>query len=406
MKHLFKFFAICLLWSSAASAQVGPSFTGTVTMSNGVSNSSPGRLDITNPGPAQGFYLGDGTWFSTSIPYFRPDTVNQGMAFDLMPNGNAANTWEDICSTDIVSDSTDYECLHLQKNSAGIGLIETTASGTGTARDLQLQPTATTAQRVLIGGDSSPVGKFEIVQGGTPSEANTGLSILSAQNDTALMMGAYAANYSYIQSEIRGSSNSGRPLVLMPLGGVVGIGAVTSPNSMLQVHGEIQPGTASGACASGNNGAIRYASGILYVCLGTAWDSIVPLVSTEYSTNSSTSASTTLSAADLNVAASFEHVLDMTGAITVASNAQLPTVAALVAAWGAITPVAINQTYKIRVRNYGGSGSGVWTIINASNSSWTITGTATIAVGAWREYQVTFTSLTAAVLQDLGAGVI
>jgi hypothetical protein len=96
----------------------------------------------------------------------------------------------------------------------------------------------------------------------------------------------------------------------------------------------------------------------------------------------------------------------MTGAITVASNAQLPTVAALVAAWGAITPVAINQTYKIRVRNHGGSGSGVWTIINASNSSWTITGTATIAVGAWREYQVTFTSLTAAVLQDLGAGVI
>ncbi len=256
-----------------ASPSSGPTVFGTLTVSNGTGIPTPGRIDVTNPGPALGYYIGGGTWYTTAIPYLRPDTANGSLAFDLMPNGNSASVWEDICSTDIVANSTNYECLHLSKLASGLGLIETTASGTGKARDIQIQPTATNSQRVIIGGDSSPTGKVEIVQGGYPIEANFGLSILSVTSDTALAFGAYAGNYSYIQSEIRGSSWTGRPLVLMPNGGTVGVGT-TTPHSLLQVNGEVQVGSGGGSCATANNGAIRYSNGTLYYCTGTTWTAL------------------------------------------------------------------------------------------------------------------------------------
>ena len=125
-----------------------------------------------------------------------------------------------------------------------------------------------------------------------------------------------------------------------------------------------------------------------------------PAQPTEFSTNSSTSSSTSLAAADINVVAAFGHTLSMTGAITVASNAQLPTVAALVAAWGAGSPVVVGQTYSFRVINTGGTGAGAWTI--TTNTGWTLHGTMTVLVGNWRDFIITFTSLSAATLQTIG----
>ena len=124
-----------------------------------------------------------------------------------------------------------------------------------------------------------------------------------------------------------------------------------------------------------------------------------------YSTNSSTSASTLLVAADIS-GGSIEHTLNLTGAISAASNAQLPTVTNLLATLG-ITNLTVktNQTYKLRIINSAGTGSGIWTV--TTNTGWTLNGTMTIAVGATRDFYVTITdplSSITATLQSIGTG--
>ena len=119
-----------------------------------------------------------------------------------------------------------------------------------------------------------------------------------------------------------------------------------------------------------------------------------------YSTNASTSASTVLTAADIPIGVN-EHTLNLTGAITVASNAQLPAVLDLIAA---IVP-SVGQTCKLRIINGGGTGSGVWTI--TTNTGWTLNGTMTLASAkGYRDFYITLTSLTTATLQSLGGGTI
>jgi hypothetical protein len=118
-----------------------------------------------------------------------------------------------------------------------------------------------------------------------------------------------------------------------------------------------------------------------------------------YNTNSGTSG-IVLTAP--NISGGFVEVdLGLTGAITTAINVQLPTVAALVAL---LQNGAVGQAWKLRVINVGGTSSGVFTI--TTNTGWTIGGTATVAVGGWREFLVTLTSLTAqtATLQSVGTG--
>ena len=122
-----------------------------------------------------------------------------------------------------------------------------------------------------------------------------------------------------------------------------------------------------------------------------------------YISNSSASASTLLTKDDISKATNSPDVqevtLNMAGAITGASNAQLPTVANLLSNMG--NPIAL-QTYKLRIINGGGSGPGIWTV--TTNTGWTLTGTMTIPVGGWREFYVALTSLTAATLQSIGTG--
>lgn len=118
-----------------------------------------------------------------------------------------------------------------------------------------------------------------------------------------------------------------------------------------------------------------------------------------YNTDAQT-ATIVLTAADLS-GGEIETVLGLTGAISTAQNAQLPTVAALVAA---IPNGSVGQTYKLRIMNVGGTSSGVFTI--TTNTGWTLTGTMTIAVGAYRDFLVTLTALNAAVLQNIGGGTV
>lgn len=115
-----------------------------------------------------------------------------------------------------------------------------------------------------------------------------------------------------------------------------------------------------------------------------------------YNTNTAT-ASTTLTAANVDTGALAETTLGMTGTLAGVANAQLPTVAALVA----IQPdFAAGASYKLRIINP--AGGFTWTV--TTNTGWTLNGAMTIPTATWRDFYVTFTSATAAVLQTVGTG--
>jgi hypothetical protein len=97
---------------------------------------------------------------------------------------------------------------------------------------------------------------------------------------------------------------------------------------------------------------------------------------------------------------SVKTVLNLTDALAAAANAELPTVAALVAALKAVgvTPVA-GTSYELDVMNSSG-GAFAWTV--TTNTGWTLAGTMTIPQNTLRKFIVTFTSATAATLQSLG----
>jgi hypothetical protein len=120
-----------------------------------------------------------------------------------------------------------------------------------------------------------------------------------------------------------------------------------------------------------------------------------------------TAVSATLTAANVlngNGTACADVILFLTGAITAATNVTLPTVASLLAA---INLPQIGTTYRLRVVNVAGTGSGVFTVV--TNTGWTLNaagGAATVAVGGWREFIVKVTSVSSATatLQTVGTG--
>lgn len=93
-------------------------------------------------------------------------------------------------------------------------------------------------------------------------------------------------------------------------------------------------------------------------------------------------------------------ILNMTGTLGAGAAVTLPTVAALVAAMTAagITPTP-GTSYELDIYNSSGANF-AWTI--TTNTGWTLTGTMTVAQNTFRRCIVTFTSLTAVVLQSLG----
>lgn len=121
-----------------------------------------------------------------------------------------------------------------------------------------------------------------------------------------------------------------------------------------------------------------------------------PTVNYAYKTNTATSG-TTLTGANISGGLQ-EVVLNMTGTMGGDSNAQLPTVANLVAA---IPNLMNGYVYKLRIIN-SSSANHVWTV--TTNTGWTLNGTMTIAQNTWRDFQLTLTSSSAAVLQAIGTG--
>lgn len=133
------------------------------------------------------------------------------------------------------------------------------------------------------------------------------------------------------------------------------------------------------------------------VSVATLIQSVGTATLVSYTTNTAT-ASTTLTAANIDAGGVAETSLGLTGTLAGAANAQLPTVASLVAiqpAFGA------GASFKLRIINTS-SGAFTWTV--TTNTGWTLNGAMTIPQNTWRDFYITFTSATAAVLQTVGTG--
>ncbi len=131
--------------------------------------------------------------------------------------------------------------------------------------------------------------------------------------------------------------------------------------------------------------------------LAGAFGALVPLA---INVNASVASPTVLTPANI-LGGSVMTVLDMTGAITAATNLQLPTVAAWIAAFP--NPPAVGQTYTLRIANTAGSGAGIWTVV--TNTGWgTLIGTMTIGVAAYRDFLVEYTGGGGGLFQSIGTG--
>lgn len=120
----------------------------------------------------------------------------------------------------------------------------------------------------------------------------------------------------------------------------------------------------------------------------------------------STNGAITGTAAQYTGGGSFFTYVRLTGAISGATNAQLPTAATLYSTWNALAPyqngtnAAVGKTWYVKVINAAGTGSGVWTM--TTNTGLTLSGNMTVAVGGSRLLKFTMTSATAVAVTDMG----
>jgi hypothetical protein len=115
-----------------------------------------------------------------------------------------------------------------------------------------------------------------------------------------------------------------------------------------------------------------------------------------YNTNAATSG-TLLTGANIS-GGTVETTLILTGTLSAAANGQLPLVSNLVSA---IPNAVAGMQYKLRIINSSSADYG-WTV--TTNTGWTLHGTMLIPQDTWRDFYVTLTTLSAAVLQQVGTG--
>jgi hypothetical protein len=117
-----------------------------------------------------------------------------------------------------------------------------------------------------------------------------------------------------------------------------------------------------------------------------------------YNTNTATSG-TTLTGA--NISGAINGVtLAMTGTLGGGANAQLPTVANLLAA---IPNPVTGYSYRFTLINLS-SANFAWTI--TTNTTWTLNGTMSVAQNTWRDFILTITGATTGTLQSVRTGTI
>ncbi len=132
----------------------------------------------------------------------------------------------------------------------------------------------------------------------------------------------------------------------------------------------------------------------------TQWSGSIGNVPPAYAYNSNIAiGSAVLSGANLVGGVGFQDVtLAMTGALTGAATATLPSVANLQAV---IYNPFINQSWRFRFINESTNNS-TWTI--ASVSGWSTGGTLTVAQNTWRDFYITQTAAASYGFQSIGTG--
>ncbi|QTD88890.1 hypothetical protein [Burkholderia anthina] len=143
-----------------------------------------------------------------------------------------------------------------------------------------------------------------------------------------------------------------------------------------------------------DNGAMPDQIGLANAVLG-----MNPFQETGYNAATNTTGFTLAAA---QIAGAAQNFLNLTGTLAAAANAQLPTVAALLAQLPTVVQNApIGLSFQLRVIN-SSSGAFAWTL--TTNTGWTLSGTQSIAQNTWRDFIITITSATTATIQSVGTG--
>ncbi|RQN37362.1 hypothetical protein [Paraburkholderia tropica] len=143
-----------------------------------------------------------------------------------------------------------------------------------------------------------------------------------------------------------------------------------------------------------DNGSMPDQIGLVNAILG-----MNPFQETGYNAATNTAAFTLTAQ---QIAGAAQNFLNLTGTLTAAANAQLPTVASLIAALPQVVQSApTGISFQLRVIN-SSSGAFAWTL--TTNTGWTLGGTQSIAQNTWRDFIITITSATTATIQSVGTG--
>lgn len=157
----------------------GITTNGISTLTLGVSATSTGAMTMHGTTSTDSFtFSGRNNIGSQPVPYLTPTTNNTAIAMDIFPKGAPSDAfagaaaigvaWQDICSTDIVADGTNYECLRAGKMAAGYAHIGTAAGGTGTVRPLVLQYNG---GNIAVGATVAPTARLHLPAGTTAASS-------------------------------------------------------------------------------------------------------------------------------------------------------------------------------------------------------------------------------------------
>jgi hypothetical protein len=122
---------------------------------DGATVGTAGFLEIQQSDGVYPFRLSNGMWYAGAVPYFRPTAAGSGI-LDVSSNG-FADSWIDICGTDLETGIAAFECLELRSNRSEdggttYGHVGMKAFGSGTTvRDLAINENGA---QVTIGGNT------------------------------------------------------------------------------------------------------------------------------------------------------------------------------------------------------------------------------------------------------------
>jgi hypothetical protein len=186
-------------------------------------------------------YPGDKVGIGTATPSNKLEIKDAFVASGLYENPTVSWLTTNGSSSWYCGNITGYIAAGSGNSTSGYPgglLFKTKAADGNTATQPTTKMCIDAAGNVGI-GTTAPYAKLEILKNSSSytTETEGGISILSQFSESKLILGAYAGNWSYIQSLQNGTSWTTRPLVLQPNGGDVGIG--TSPSAKLDVNGSV-----------------------------------------------------------------------------------------------------------------------------------------------------------------------